>query len=310
MIKFQTLSFTQTQKDASHPLAAQSSNLLTWFALFITLLLWASAFVGIEVTLMSYTAPEVAVLRYLVASGILLIYAVLRRMSLPKLRDIPGIALLGFIGFTLYNIALNAGQNTVSVGAASFIISSEVATIALLASLFFGERLGRRGWLGIIICMVGIALISFTTGDEFQITAGAIFIFVAMLAISIFSVMQKPFLERYNAIQLTTYAIWAGTIFLLPFAPDALQAMPHALPNANIALIYLGIFPSVVGYIAWSYVLANMPAARAGSFLAIIPVAAIFIAWVLLSEIPNLTALVGGGIVLIGVVIVNNRTHP
>lgn len=286
---------------------AETRQILTWVALLGTLLFWASSFAGIEVALESYSAAQLAVLRYIIASIALIIYAVIRRMPLPPLREVPSIFVVGFIGFTLYNITLNAGQQFVSAGAASFIISSEVAVIALLASVFFKERLDAMGWLGILICVVGVGIISSTAEGGFSITWGAFYIFVAMLCMSLYSVMQKPFLKRYDAIQFTTYAIWGGTVCLLPFAPDAFNALPQATSQANFSLVYLGIFPGVVAYIAWSYVLANMPAARAGSFLATIPAAAVVIAWLWLSEIPHPLGLMGGTVVVLGALIVNNR---
>ncbi len=69
----------------------------------------------------------------------------------------------------------------------------------------------------------------------------------------------------------------------------------------------MGLFPGVVAYIAWSYVLSKMPASRAGSYLSLIPVAALFIAWLWLQEVPSLVALVGGIIVLCGVLLVNRQ---
>lgn len=142
-------------------------------------------------------------------------------MPLPRLRDFPAIALYGFVGFALYNIALNAGEMTISAGMASFIISSEIGIIALLSWLFYGDRLGRAGWLGVLSCIVGVGIIFFSTGSNFQLSSGVLLVFVATLAISIYSV-QKPLLQKYNAIQFTTCAIWSGTIFLFFFTPNAI----------------------------------------------------------------------------------------
>jgi drug/metabolite transporter (DMT)-like permease len=209
-------------------------------AIVATVLLWASAFPAIRVSLTAYTPAEVAFLRYLVASAVLIVYALINRMPIPRLRDLPLICVCGFIGFALYNFMLNAGQVTVPAGVASFIISSEVGVIALLAWLFFGERLGKGGWVGVALCIVGVGVISLSGSSGFQLSTGVLLIFIATLSISLYSVLQKPLLQRYTAIQFTTYAIWAGTLFLFFFAPRAVLSTVHAPIAPTLAVIYMG----------------------------------------------------------------------
>ena len=276
-----------------------------WGALGLVLLFWASSFVGIAIGLEGYSPVQLAFLRYFVASIVLLINAVITRMPLPNWRDLPGIFLLGAIGFSLYNVALNAGQQTVSAGVAGFIISAEVGMIAVLAAAFFKEHLGRIGWIGVALCLAGVALISFANETSIQVSAGALIIMVATFSISIYSLLQKRFLEKYGALQFTTYAIWAGTICLFPFASDALQTVAAAPSHATLAVIYMGVFPGAIAYASWSYVLAHIPASRAGGYLTVIPVLAMAIAWAFLGEVPTLIAIMGGAVVLLGVVMIN-----
>jgi drug/metabolite transporter (DMT)-like permease len=280
------------------------SKWLTPFALFAAVLFWASSYPAIRVALVAYTPTQVAFLRYLVASIFLLGYAIVTRMSLPKLEDLPAIALSGLLGFTLYNILLNTGETTVSAGTASLIISCEAGFIALLAWLFFQENLNKWGWIGILLGILGVGIISLDTDADFQISIGVLEIFIAMLAVSIYSVMQKSLLLKYSAIQITTYSIWAGTLFLFFFAPKAIFSLASAPIDSTLAVAYMGLFPGVIAYIAWSYVLSKIPISQAGGYLALIPVAAIAIAWIWLGEIPATICLLGGSVVFLGVILV------
>jgi len=274
-------------------------------ALLIVLILWASAFAGIRLGLLGYDPYQVALLRYLTASVVLGGYALAVRMPLPELKDIPGIALNGFIGFSLYNVALNAGEQTVSAGVASFLIAAEVGVIALLAVLFLGERLRVMGWVGILLSFVGVGVISLAGEEGIEISLGALIILIATVCISVYTVLQKPYLRKYGSIRFVTYAMWAGTLFLMVFAPGLPEAVGAAPLKATLAVVYMGIFPGVLAYGAWSYVLSRIPASRAGSYLTVIPVMALAIAWLLLGEVPRLIAIGGGMLVLAGVVMVN-----
>jgi drug/metabolite transporter (DMT)-like permease len=280
-------------------------QLVTGAYLAVALLLWASTFTTIRIGLRGFGPLELAFLRNLFASLVLVGLALVTRMPLPRLRDIPFLLFCGAIGFGLYGAALNAGEQTVSPGTASFIISSEVGVIAVLASFFLGERLSRVGWAGVLLCLLGVALISLTAGGGFELSQGALLVFVATLCISVFTVIQKPLLRRYTSLQFTTYALWGGAISLFFFAPDALNQLQRAPVDATLSVLYMGIFPGIIAYWSWSQALKRMDVSRAGSFLALVPIAALGMAWLFLGDVPPLMALLGGAVVMAGVMLVN-----
>jgi drug/metabolite transporter (DMT)-like permease len=278
-------------------------------AIAVTLLCWASAFAGIRASLATYTPGELALLRFLVASAVLSVYAVFTRMRLPKKRDLGAISLMGFLGITAYHLLLNYGELTVTAGAASLLVNTAPIFTALLAIAFLGERLSLNRWVGIAISFTGVVLITGGETKGLTVDWGASLILLSAVCISGYMILQKSFLRKYSALQLTTYIIWAGTIFLLPFLPSLIKTLPTAPISATIAVIYLGVFPSAIAYATWAYVLAQIPASRAATMLYLVPVLAILVAWVWLSEVPTVFSLIGGGIVLSGVVLVNSRNE-
>jgi drug/metabolite transporter (DMT)-like permease len=76
-----------------------------------------------------------------------------------------------------------------------------------------------------------------------------------------------------------------------------------------LATVYLGIVPTVLAYVLWAIALRRLSASTAASFLYLLPVMAIIIAWVWLGEAPSTLALAGGFLALAGVVIANSRGH-
>jgi drug/metabolite transporter (DMT)-like permease len=279
----------------------------TLLALAATLLFWASAFAGIRAGLAAYSPGHVALLRFLVASATLGVYAVATKMPLPHRRDVPGILLMGFLGITVYHVTLNYGEVTVNAGAASLLISASPLFTALLAVVFLGERLRGLGWLGIAVSFAGVALIAWGEGEGLRFDPGAVLILVAALSASVYFVFQRPYVRRYGALRFVAYAIWAGTLCMLVFAPGLGSAVRAAPIRATLAVVYLGVFPAALCYVTWTYALSRAPASVITSFLYLSPHLATLIAWVWLDEVPPVLSLVGGCLALAGVVLVNTR---
>ena len=274
-------------------------------AIGITILLWASSFAAVRASLQAFTPGHIALFRFLIASILLAVSALITHTKLPALKDIPVIFLLGFLGVFAFHTAQNYGQVTVTAGSAGMIISSVPIFTAILATIFLGEKLKLWGWLSIFISFLGVSLIALGEREGVKFDFGVIFLLLAAIVAAIYFVLQKPYLIRYTALQLVTYMIWAGTLLLLVFTPGLIEEVANAPIEATIATIYLGIFPSAVAYVTWSYALSRAPATIVASFLYLQPVFAVIIAWIWLNEIPALISMIGGVVTILGVFLVN-----
>jgi len=273
--------------------------------LTICLILWASAFAGIRLGLRSFGPGELALLRFIIASLSLLVYAIITRLPLPAVRDIPMLFLMGFLGFTVYHVGLNAGEIVVPAGAASFIIASVPVFSTLLAVIFLRERLTVLGWTGVAVSFLGVALISMGTGTGLKLEPAALLIVLAAVAESIYFVVQKPFLSRYTGLQLTTYTIWTGTVFMMIYLPGLVSQLGRASLASTLAVAYLGVFPAAIGYVLWSIALSRADVSRVTSTLNVSPILSLVIAFLVLAEVPTALSVVGGVITVSGVILLN-----
>jgi drug/metabolite transporter (DMT)-like permease len=283
-----------------------------------TVVLWASAFPAITVAVAGLGPAGLAVARLVVASAVLaalaLVAALLRmrrpavgarRSGLavrrPALRDLPLIAVCGVAGMTGYQLLLNAGERVVPAGTASLLVATAPVYSSLLAVAFLGERAGRRRWAGSAVALAGTALIAASHGLGFGVSA--LLVLAAAVLQAIFHAAQKPLLARYSSFEVTAYAMWAGTAFILPWTGSLLRTLPTAGGAAIGAAVFLGLAPSAAGFLLWAYAMARMDVGRVTLSLYLVPAVAIVIALAWLGQVPGPVELAGGAIALAGVML-------
>ena len=266
-----------------------------------TVVLWASAFPAISVAVPQLGPVGLAVARLVVASAALAVAAPFLGVRRPRSRDLPLIAGCGLAGMTAYQLLLNTGERVVPAGTASLLVATAPVYASLLAAGFLGERLGRRWWAGSGVALAGTAIIAVSRGLGFG--AAALVVLAAAVVQGIFHTAQKPLLARYTGFEVTVYAMWAGTLFILPWAGSLLRALPHAGGPALASAVFLGVAPSAAGFVLWAYALSRMDVGRVTLSLYLVPAAAIVISLAWLAQIPGPVELAGGAVALCGVIL-------
>jgi drug/metabolite transporter (DMT)-like permease len=279
-------------------------------ALAATVLLWASAFAAIRAALEHFSATHLSVLRLLVAAVALGVVGAVRGVRLPARRDVPAIAAVGFAGMTAYQLLLNSGERTVPAGTAALLINISPVFTAVAASVLLHERMTRLRWAGVAIACAGASLIAVAGHDGLALEEGALLVLGAAVAQATFFVGQKPLLRRYGSLELTTWAMALGALMALPFAPGLPGAIADAPTEALVAVAFLGLGASAIGFVTWAYACAHVDVSVAAATLYSVPVVAFTVAWLWLGEEPAPMALVGGAIALVGVALVTRGARP
>ena len=123
-----------------------------------------------------------------------------------------------------------------------------------------------------------------------------------------YTIAGKKLLKRYSPLSLTFYAFIFGSIGLLPFIGSSLLIEVANMSYVGWAsVIFLSIFPTIIGYVFWYVALEVKEASKLGIYLYFIPVLSTIFSYFLLDEKITLFFVLGGALVLIGLIIVNKQ---
>jgi drug/metabolite transporter (DMT)-like permease len=289
-------------RSAITPMVGKRTDIPALVAGLVTVTLWGSAFVGIRAAGGAFSPGALALGRLLVSGAILGGVALVRREPLPNRRDRFAIAAYGVLWLAIYSVTLNAAERRVDAGTAAMLINTGPILIAVLAGIFLHESFPRGLFAGSAVAFTGCAMIAFATAHTgARADVGILLCVAAALAYSVAAVLQKAVLSRVSPFQLTWLGVAAATVACLPFAPALVTEVARAHPSAIGWTVYLGAFPTALGFATWTFALRRTSAGRMGSVAFLIPVVAILLGWAVLAETPSWLALGGGALTVAGV---------
>ena len=270
----------------------------------ITVLLWASAFVGIRAAGEDLSAGPLTLGRVLVGAVVLGLLVAHRRDALPPRRDVPRLLVVGLLWFGAYNVLLNAAEQRIDAGTAAMLVNVGPVLIAVLAGVVLHEGFPRSLVVGCAIAFAGAVVIGFATSERgVEGGWGAVLCVAAAAAYAVAVVAQKPLLEHSSGLQVTFLACAIGAVACLPFTPALVSELGDASAESIAWTVYLGIFPTAIGFTTWAYALKRTSAGKMGATTYLVPPIAILLGWILLGETPPALAFVGGVLCLAGVAV-------
>jgi len=277
-----------------------------YIAAMFTVLLWGSSFPAIRYTLRTYSPEALMLFRFLFASITLIGIGIIKKIRLPKVKDLPMFAMGGFVGVFLYMLLSKQGAVYLEAGIGSFIVSSTPVFVLILSTLLLKEKAKRACWIGVAVSLIGLMIVALSQTSGFVPDIGLLFFLLATFATSLHNIIQRKITRKYTALEATTYSIIFATFCMLVYLPTLIREIPNSNLSANLLVVYLGIFPAALAYLSWGWALSKAKKTTYVTvFIYLIPLISSALAYVWLGETISLLTLLGGSVIIAGMVISN-----
>jgi len=288
---------------AAPPSVLLTPRVLVPLALIGLYLLWGSTYLAIRIGLGGYPPFLMAAIRFLVAGGLLFLVLRWRGVAMPTMRQwincgICGTLLLGFgNGLVCY------AEQTVASGIAAVAVASMPLFVALFAGLY-RQWPQRLEWIGLLVGFAGVVVLNFG-GDLRGSPLGALALVAAAASWAFGSVWARRQDMPHPAMS-TSAQMLCGSV-VLAFAGwiggERFAAMPSL--DATLAVGYLVVAGSLLGFSAYIYLLHHVRPALATSYAYVNPPVAVLIGVLLGGESVRPLDIAGMVVILAGVVAIS-----
>jgi len=289
----------------------KKKKLLPLLAITLTAVIWGLSFLSIKVAVAVIPPMTLALLRFVMASVILLaMLKILEPGTRINKKDLPALAVAGFIGITVYFFFENNGVRLTTASVASIIIAT-IPIMSLLADfIFFRSPLTRFRIGCVLVSVLGIYLVvgANIAGPAGRGNlAGNLLMIGAAVCWVTYSIVTRPLGKKYSQLAIVTYQTLFGTLSLIPLSLLERGGWQAVSGTVLLNVAYLGLFCSALGYYLYVYSLEKLGIGTVSLFINLIPVVTVISSYFILSETISPSQLAGGGLIVASVYLASWR---
>jgi drug/metabolite transporter (DMT)-like permease len=277
--------------------------ILAFIAIYV---IWGSTFLAIRTAVLLVPPWFCAGTRFFTAGVILFVYARLRGTPGPTLREWRSLAIIGVLMFSVTYGALFWGEQFVPSGITSVLEATlPLFTVLLEVFVLRQQKFSWRMMVAVAVGFCGVALMMLKTGPRGFGVFPCLVILGGSASWTLGAVLTRSLTLPKSRI-VTAGAemmLGGGLLLVLSLATGELHPFPAIPLKAAVALVYLIVAGSLIGFTAFVWLLARMPASRVASHAFVNPVVAIALGYFVASEEITLRMLLGAGLVVGSVVL-------
>ena len=289
-----------------------TSGTLPNFVAFIAIIVWGATPAATQIAVAEIDAATVGMLRTVIAAAILLPSALLLRLPRPKDRE-GWIALCvsALAGFVLYTLLFTVGVKLTSTTHAALILAA-----APIFTGFIGFIVERKWpiwlwWLGAVVALVGEVILigcrDLSAIGNAATLEGDLVVLASVVFASAGFVAGGHLSSKIGTQATTAWGISLAGIVLLPVLFSRFDFTHVVITGSNthswLAVIYLAVFTSIIGYAAWYWALDKGGVARISPIQFTQPIVSLILAVSLLSETITIPTVIAFVTIIFGVVL-------
>jgi drug/metabolite transporter (DMT)-like permease len=281
-----------------------------WAALATIYVVWGSTFLAIAVVVRDLPPFLSMALRHLIAGAAVFGFMWWRRggrLGIGR-REWAAAFVFGGALFLGGHGLLAWAQQDVPSGIAALLVGTIPMWFAILARFAFGERLGLRATIGLVLGFAGLALLVDPSGEEGAKPLGALaIVFGAFLWAAGSLAARRLALPRDTLLSAAMGMLAGGALLALVSAASGELNDVRFTTDALLATAYMVVFGSFIGFSVYVWLLKVAPASTVSTYAYANPVIAVLLGGAFLDEAITARTLVAGGAIIVGVALMVSR---
>jgi len=288
-------------------IAMKKDIIAAYISIILAMTFWSLTYVWYKMVYEAYN-PITTVLMRLILSSIMLIILMYPLGKLQKIdfRDLKYFVLVTFFQPFLYFLCESFGVKLVSSTLSAVIISTIPLFSPFATAYFFKEKITKLNFAGIVVSIVGVAIVIFSRNSDVEIEVNAIGVLLLFLAVAAgigYSIVIKKLSGKYNSISIVTYHNIIGIFFFAPlffiFEYDHFMSVGF-VKEAVVPMLELAFFGSSFAFIFFTFSIQKIGVTKSNAFTNAIPVLTAIFAFFMLGETLTIVKMGGIGLVIAG----------
>jgi len=286
-------------------------------ALVVVCLFWGLTWIASKIGVEYMPALQLAGMRQFIAGSIYISYFLIRKEKLPQGKQWRSVIILSFLNFMMSNGLSTWSVKYISAGMGAIMGAIFPLWLVIIGLFVSREKLPKKAILGLLLGFGGVCTIFYEHMSDFMnadFRFGIILSLIATWTWAFATLYTKKEALSFNpyfslGLQMVISGLTLFTVSEFTGQSISLADVPY---QAWTSIAFLIVFGSLIAFICYLYALQNLPTEQASIYAYVNPIVAAFCGWLYFHDAITLYLVLGTGITLFGVYLVNQafRINP